>query len=456
MADTIAAIASGMTNSGIGIIRMSGPDAVKIGDAVFVPKNKKLSESETHTVHFGTIVDENKNVIDEVLVLLMKGPKSYTTEDVVEIDCHGGVVVLQKILEAVLRAGARPAEPGEFTKRAFLGGRIDLAQAESVMGVISAENENALSASVNNLKGSLSNEIKSLREDILYENAFIESALDDPEHISLDGYPEKLKGKVDEILGRLGSLIDSFHDGELIREGINTVLVGKPNAGKSSVWNTFLGKEKAIVTDIAGTTRDALEEKVNLNGILLKIVDTAGIRQTGDVVEKIGVDKSISYIDQADLVLYVVDSSVPLDENDFDIIEKIRDRQVIIILNKSDLEAVTDVENISSRLDKPVVSFSSVDGSGLDELKNVISDMFFKGNISFNEQVYITNIRQKNNCEMAASSLRNVLTSIENGMPEDFFSIDLIDAYTNLGFVIGESVEDDLVDKIFREFCTGK
>lgn len=455
MNETIAAISSGMTSSGIGIVRVSGNDAISVVDSIFLPKNKSLAESKSHTIHFGTIVKDGE-AIDEVLVLLMRAPNTYTKEDVVEIDCHGGITVVRKIYETVLSCGIRPAEPGEFTKRAFLNGRIDLSQAESVMGVISSESDMALSASLSNLQGRLSNEIKELREKIIYENAFIESALDDPEHISLDGYPEKLLNVVSEIEERLEKLLSNFRDGELLREGIKTVIVGKPNAGKSSVWNTLIGKEKAIVTDIAGTTRDILEETINLQGVTLKLIDTAGIRDASDKIEQIGIEKSISSIYDADLILYVVDSSVDLDENDKIIIEKLQNKSVVIVYNKTDLDSRVSKKDITDCLDKPIVTFSSVNETGLDELKTEIINMFFDGKLSFNEEIIISNIRQKNEVEIAKESICHVIDSIENGMPEDFFSIDLIDAYTHLGYIIGESVEDDLIDKIFREFCTGK
>ena len=323
--DTIAAIATAMTNSGIGIIRISGEDAFTVIDRIYQSKNgkKKLSEEKSHTVHYGYIVDDTKEnkIIDEVMVLIMRAPNTYTREDTVEIDCHGGVLVMQKILDTVVCHGARPAEPGEFTKRAFLNGRIDLTQAESVMDVISSKNEFALKSSISQLQGSLQKEIKELREKIIYEIAFIESALDDPEHINIDGYGQKLKTVAEECKERIEHLLDTADNGKILKEGIDTVIVGKPNAGKSSLMNVLLKKERAIVTDIAGTTRDVLEEQMNLNGITLNIIDTAGIRDTEDVVEKIGVDKAKDYLVNADLIIYVVDSSTPLDENDEKIME---------------------------------------------------------------------------------------------------------------------------------------
>ena len=454
--DTIAAIATAMTRSGIGIIRISGDEAVSITDKIFRRKGgKTLAEMETHTIHYGYICD-GEEVIDEVMVLLMKTPKSYTREDTVEIDCHGGVYVMKRILETVIKYGARPAEPGEFTKRAFLNGRIDLSQAESVIDVINAKNDFALKSSMKQLSGSVSAAVKEIRGEVLHEIAFIESALDDPEHISLDGYPEKLKSIVEAVQKKVEKLLSTSDNGRILKEGISTVIVGKPNAGKSSLLNTLVGEERAIVTDIAGTTRDVLEEQINLNGIILNIIDTAGIRETEDVVEKIGVDKAKKYLSDADLVIYVVDSSTNLDENDFEIMELLKDRQAIILLNKSDLTALTTAENIRAHVDKKIISISAKEQTGIDELAETVSEMFFSGEVTFNDEVYITNIRHKTALQEALSSLHLVVQSIENGMPEDFFSIDLMNAYEQLGSIIGEAVEDDLVNEIFSKFCMGK
>lgn len=454
--DTIAAIATAMTSSGIGIIRISGDEAVSITDKIFRRKGgKTLAEMETHTIHYGYICD-GEEVIDEVMVLLMKTPKSYTREDTVEIDCHGGVYVMKRILETVIKYGARQAEPGEFTKRAFLNGRIDLSQAESVIDVINAKNDFALKSSMKQLSGSVSAAVKEIRGEVLHEIAFIESALDDPEHISLDGYPEKLKSIVEAVQKKVEKLLSTSDNGRILKEGISTVIVGKPNAGKSSLLNTLVGEERAIVTDIAGTTRDVLEEQINLNGIILNIIDTAGIRETEDVVEKIGVDKAKKYLSDADLVIYVVDSSTNLDENDFEIMELLKDRQAIILLNKSDLTALTTAENIRAHVDKKIISISAKEQTGIDELAETVSEMFFSGEVTFNDEVYITNIRHKTALQEALSSLHLVVQSIENGMPEDFFSIDLMNAYEQLGSIIGEAVEDDLVNEIFSKFCMGK
>ncbi len=386
----------------------------------------------------------------------MRGPHSYTAEDTVEIDCHGGTFVMRKILELVIRNGARPAEPGEFTKRAFLNGRIDLSQAEAVMDVIEAKNNYALQSSLGQLKGSLLEMIREMREKILYEIAYIESALDDPEHISLDGYPVELGEKVDNLLKIAGDLLKSSQNGRVLREGIRTVIVGKPNAGKSSLMNVLVGSNRAIVTDMAGTTRDILEEEIQLKGLNLNIVDTAGIRKTDDPVEKIGVERAKKAMLDADLILYVVDSSADLDENDEEIISFLQDQNAIILLNKADLPSALTVEKMQERLQKPTVSISAREETGMDELSDLIEHMFLSGEISFNDQVYLTNMRHQAAMEQVQTSLMKVKESISLGMPEDFFSIDLMDAYEALGSIIGESVGEDLVNEIFSKFCMGK
>ena len=455
--DTIAAIATAMSNSGIGIVRISGDEALQVADRIFEPRkgNKKVSDMDTHTIHYGFIKDGDE-VIDEVMLLIMKAPNSYTREDTVEIDCHGGVLVMKKLLETVLKYGARPAEPGEFTKRAFLNGRIDLSQAESVIDVINAKNDFALKSSVSQLQGAVLNKIKDLRGIIIHQIAFIESALDDPEHIDITGYPEELKGIVDNLLENINILLKSSDNGKVLKEGINTVIVGKPNAGKSSLLNLLAGQDRAIVTDIAGTTRDILEEQIQLNGISLNMIDTAGIRDTDDIVEKIGVAKSKEYLEMADLVIYVADSSTSLDENDEKIIEAIKNKKAIVLLNKSDLTMVTESSVLEEKLDKKVIVISAKENTGIRELENTIKDMFLQGEVSFNDEVYITNIRHKNALLETKNSLEMVLNSIENCMPEDFYSIDLMNAYEELGSIIGESVGEDLVNEIFSKFCMGK
>lgn len=455
--DTIAAIATAMSNSGIGIVRISGDEALDVADRIFRPKkgSRKVSDMETHTIHYGYVTDGDE-VIDEVMLLIMKAPRSYTCEDTIEIDCHGGVLVMKKILETVLKYGARPAEPGEFTKRAFLNGRIDLSQAESVIDVINAQNELALKSSVSQLQGAVLEKIKAIRAVVLHELAFIESALDDPEHVSLEGYPEQLHEIMSDAHSKVKKLLDSSDNGKMLKEGINTAIVGKPNAGKSSLLNILVGEERAIVTEIAGTTRDILQEQIQIGGIGLNVIDTAGIRDTEDIVEKIGVNKSREYIEKADLIIYVVDSSTELDENDQEIIEAIQNKKAIVLLNKSDLDAKTDASVLQTLLSKPILSISAKNNTGIHELETLIEEMFFSGKLSFNDEVYITNIRQKNALAEAQNSLKMVLQSIADGMPEDFFTIDMMNAYEALGTIIGESVGEDLVNEIFSKFCMGK
>ena len=398
--DTIAAVSTAMAPAGIGIVRISGNDAFEVADRVFRAKKegKKLSAVKSHTIHYGWIT-EGEEVIDEVLVMVMKGPKTYTGENTVEIDCHGGVLAVKKVLEAVLNAGARAADPGEFTKRAFLNGRMDLTQAEAVMDVISAKSAYALKSSESQLRGTVKKAIRAIREKLIYEIAFI---------------------------------------------------------GKSSLLNLLAGEEKAIVTDIAGTTRDVLEENLVLKGISLRILDTAGIRKTADTVEKIGVDRALEHAKDADLILYVVDASVPLDENDAKIMEILKGRKAIVLLNKSDLTAVIEKEEMEQKTGAPVISISAREETGMEELEEQMKKMFFQGEISFNDEVYITNARHKQALLEAKKSLELTAGSIEMGMPEDFFSIDLMNAYEELGSIIGEAVGEDLVNEIFSKFCTGK
>lgn len=455
--DTIAAIATGLSNAGISIVRISGDQAFAVIDKIFQTRSKakRLSEMESHTVHYGYIVDE-KEIIDEVMVIIMRAPRSYTMEDSIEIDCHGGITVTKKVLETVLKAGARIAEPGEFTKRAFLNGRIDLSQAEAVIDVIHANNELALKNSMKQLKGNVLHKVKEVRQSVLLDTAYIEAALDDPEHISLEGFSDKLRENVIGSIKELSELINTSENGRMIKEGIRTVILGRPNAGKSSLLNLMVGEERAIVTDIAGTTRDTIEETVFLNGLCLNLIDTAGIRETFDLVEKLGVEKSLKSAKEADLIICVIDASTPLNQDDEEILEFIKDRKAIVLLNKSDLDTVIEEEKISILTNKPILKISAIKQTGIKDLEQTITEMFFEGNIFFNDEIYITNMRHKNALVEAKISLEQVIISIDNEMPEDFFSIDLMNAYEILGTIIGESVDEDLVNTIFKEFCMGK
>jgi tRNA modification GTPase len=457
MSDTIAAIATGMGNSGIGIIRISGDRAIEIADKIFTPKNrnKKISNMESYTAAYG-IVAYNDRVYDEAVALVMRAPKTYTTEDVVEIDCHGGITILKEILKLIISLGARIAEPGEFTKRAFLNGRIDMSQAESVMDLIHAKNDMALSSSLKQLRGDLREIIEDMRGKILYNVAYIESALDDPENYSLDGFPHKLSDTVDDLLITVDKLLKSSDNGRIIREGIRTLILGRPNAGKSSVLNMLLGEERAIVTDVEGTTRDTLEELVNIDGITLNIVDTAGIRDTSDVVESIGVNRALDNISDADLILYIVDGSTPLNENDFSIMDKIKGKKIITLINKNDKKIIVDKLLITQSITTEILEISAKSGSGLDELISLIKELFFSNKLTYNDEIYITNLRHKNLLNDTRESLLKVKESISLEMGEDFYTIDLMSAYQSLGKIIGEELEDDLVNKIFNEFCMGK
>lgn len=459
--DTIVGIASGMGGS-IGIIRVSGDQALEITSSVFRKKSRGesditfLEQQPSHTIHYGYLMNEDDTILDEVMLLLMKAPASYTRENVVEIDCHGGDYIIQKIVRRLLQAGARLAEPGEFTKRAFLNGRIDLSQAEAVMKLITSKNDFALNSAVNQLEGSVSQYIEEIRQIILYDMGYIESALDDPEHFDLDGYSDTLLSTTQNEVNQLENLLSRFDNGRMKSEGINTIIIGKPNAGKSSLMNLLLDEERAIVTDIAGTTRDTLEETVRLGDLILNLVDTAGIHETDDLVENIGVQKAVQHMDRADFILFIVDSSVPLSDADEQIITLIQDKKGVILLNKADLSEKVTEKEIQNKLPWHCISFSNETKEGLEELENYLNHTFMQGNIAYNDQVYLTSIRHRNVVEQACISLNNVIMAIKDGMPEDIYTIDMMDAYQKLGLINGETASEDLVNKIFQEFCMGK
>lgn len=454
--ETIAAIATGMTNSGIGIVRISGDDAFSIASLIFKTKSgKSLNNFESHKAYYGYIFDEN-NPIDEVLCLFLKGPKSFTTEDTVEINCHGGLFVMQKILDVCLKNGCRLAENGEFTKRAFLGGRIDLSEAEAVIDIINSKNCISMTNSVNQLRGDLFDKISDIRGILLNEIAYIEAALDDPEHYSLDNYLLELSDKLKPVYDDISMLEKSFNDGRIIKDGINTCILGKPNVGKSSLMNILVGEERAIVTDIAGTTRDTITENINLNGISLNISDTAGIRETDDTVEKIGVDKAFSSAEKADFIIMVVDSSIPLNDEDLKLLEYINNRKAVVLLNKSDLDNVVSIEDINKLCNKKVISISAKNRVGIDDLSNYIRNEFLSGEIDIDNSLIITNSRHNYLLSEAKTSLDHVFEGIDIGIGEDFLTIDLTNAYECLGFIIGESISDDVIKEVFSKFCMGK
>ena len=462
--DTICGIATASGRSAIGMIRVSGSDAIRICDGIFDGK-KCIRDMETFTAAYGHIVNpDTKDPVDEVIVLVMKHPHTYTTEDTVEISTHGGPFVIRRIMDLLLSRGVRPAEPGEFTRRAYMGGRIDMTEAEAVMDVISAESDMALKSSLQQLSGRLRTEITELRDTILHETAFIEAALDDPENYSLDNYDSKLSVIIDEVYDRIEKLLLTYDEGRVLKNGISTVIAGKPNVGKSSILNLLVGQDRAIVSDIEGTTRDTLEEYIHLGSTVLKLVDTAGIRETEDVVEKIGVDRARSSITDADLILYIVDGSEDLSEQDHMVMSQLKGKKVIMLINKSDLDMVVDRDKLMADYKKitgddsdiPGIYISAKEGTGLEELRSTIEDMFFRGDIDFNNQIYITNTRHKASLLAALDSLTRVKDSIAAGMGEDFYTIDMMAAYESLGEIIGETLEDDLADKIFKDFCMGK
>ncbi len=457
--ETIAAISTGMTNSGISIVRISGDEAFLVIDKIYRGK-ATLSGAMSHTIHYGFIVDMG-DTIDEVLVSIMRAPRTFTGEDTVEINCHGGMFVTQKILATVIKNGARLAQPGEFTKRAFLNGKMDLTQAESVMDVIQSQNEYALHSSIGQLKGNLKRKIEGMREMILYHTAYIETALDDPEHVDMENYGKELLPVIEKISEDVRRLIESADAGRLMKEGINTVILGKPNVGKSSLLNALSGYDRAIVTNIEGTTRDVLEEQVRVGGIVLNLMDTAGIRETSDEIEKIGVDRALKYAEDADLILYVVDASRSLDENDEKILDYIYDRKFVILLNKSDLNVQITQEILQNRIKEKyeenfIINISAKNGTGIEEFVEMLKKICFRGELRLNEEVYITNLRQKEALQRAREALGKVEESIGMGMPEDFYSIDMMDAYEALGTITGETVGEDLINEIFSKFCMGK
>lgn len=457
--DTIAAISTPIGTGGIGIVRVSGNKAFDIGAKIFCSiKNKDIKFAQTHTIQYGNIINPlTSKIIDEGLIMIMKAPATYTKEDIIEINCHGGILSIQKVLEAVLNSGARLAEPGEFTKRAFLNGRIDLSQAEAVIDVINSKTELFHNSALNQLDGSISNKIKEYRNELLTLIAHIEAAIDYPEHDIEENTYNTIEIKTKELIGKINDLISTADTGKIIREGIKTVIVGKPNVGKSSLLNALLREQRAIVTDIPGTTRDILEENINLNGIALRIIDTAGIRETDDIIERLGVEKSKNFAKKADLILMLLDNSKSLSNEDISIFQLLKNRNYIVIINKTDLTRELEYNKINNYIDtKNIVELSVKDNIGINLLEDKLKNMFFSGQIDTSNDVFITNIRHKNSLIRAKESLLEVINTINLGMPEDCISIDLQKSYEILGEITGETVDEDIIDKIFSEFCLGK
>lgn len=453
--DTIAAIATATGSGGIGIVRISGPEAVDIADGLFVPcSGRRLKERKSHTISYGNIVFED-SVVDEVLVSIMRAPNSYTCEDVAEINCHGGYTAVTAVLDAVLKSGARMAQPGEFTKRAFLNGRIDLTQAQAVIDVINAGTEESRRAAVIRLEGKLSKKINEIRDELLAVIAHIEVSVDYPEHDDEVMTMKMVREKTTEAAEKVKKLIDGADMGRILREGIDTVILGRPNVGKSSLLNSLLEEERAIVTDIPGTTRDILRESVNLGGIPLNLIDTAGIRSTEDTVEKMGVERSRKLAEDAELILAVIDCSAPLTDEDREILSLTAGKRSIILLNKIDLEQVVTADDLSN-YDCPIMDISAKNETGLDAIAAEIRRMFAAGDIKTANEAVIGTQRDKASLFNALASLENVIKDIDGGVPEDFLTMDLTQAYTFLGEITGDAVEDDIIDKIFSEFCLGK
>ena len=459
MEDTISAIATAIGEGGIGIVRMSGPRAIAVADALFMGKNnRKASNVSSSQIAYGHILDpKTKETVDEVLLLVMRAPHSYTKEDVVEIHCHGGPVPLRKILALSLDCGARLAEPGEFTKRAFLNGRIDLTQAEAVMDIIRAKTDASLKMSVNHLQGDLLRKITLLRDKILEMIAHLEAAIDFPEDDIEEMTANDVKKMVEEELQAVDHLLASAHTGMILREGLQTVIIGKPNVGKSSLLNALLRQKRAIVTDVPGTTRDSIEEYVNIKGVPLKIIDTAGIRDTQDIVEKIGVEKSRELLLQADLVLLMLDVSQPLSVEDRELLSLLAEQKTVIILNKTDLPAVLTAEDLKPLVhDKTILKVSLVEGTGLEKLEEFIISMVYEGQVSLGQEAYVNNVRHVQLLKQAKTSLKEVLKTIDKNMPLDCMVIDLRAAWEQLGQITGDTVGEDIIDEIFSRFCIGK
>ena len=454
--DTIAAIATSIGEGGISIIRVSGDKSIDIVDSIFIGKNnRKLIDLKSYTMRYGHIVDKNGSRLDEVIISYMKGPKSFTAEDTIEINCHGGVVGTNRILQEIIRAGARIAQPGEFTKRAFLNGRIDLSQAEAVIDIIRAKTELSMKAALMQSEGTISREIKAVRSKLLSVIAHIEATVDYPEEDMEEVTAGEVSEDVTNIIGEIDMLLSTADEGKILREGLSTVIVGKPNVGKSSLLNALLKEKRAIVTDVPGTTRDVIEEYISIEGIPVKIIDTAGIRETEDVVEKMGVEKSKEKIDEADLVILMLDLSNKLSHEDREIIKYIKDKKYIVLLNKSDLDGKIEREELKDLKSKYITNISVKTGEGLNQVKEHIKDLFFNGEVK-TEGIFVTNSRHKESLVRAKENLEASLSALEYTSAIDLASIDIRNAWMNLGEITGDALEEDIIHKIFSEFCLGK
>ncbi len=454
--DTIAAISTGLTEAGIGIVRISGPEALSIAEKTVRIGGKPAKDLQANTVRVGMLM-QNGTVLDQVVLLTMRAPKSYTGEDVVELQCHGGPYLMQRVLQTVLDAGARLAESGEFTRRAFLNGRMDLSQAEAVMDLIGARSEYERAAAMDQLSGTFSGKINELRGKILYETAYLEAAMDDPEHISTEGYAERLAVMLGEVREQIARLIEAAENARVLKAGIKTVILGSPNVGKSSILNLLLGSERAIVTEIPGTTRDVLEEAVRVGDLTLILTDTAGIRSSEDRVEQIGIELAEKKARQADLILYVIDAAQPVSEEELAQAAKwVRDKKTILLLNKTDLPQAADAAKLKEITGLTPLSFSARTGEGRKDLYDNILTIFSDVLPARGEYEATANLRHSGELKAADRSLALVEDAIAAGMPEDLFTIDLMDAYTALSRIVGEEASDALVDEIFSKFCMGK
>ncbi|AJP25851.1 MULTISPECIES: tRNA uridine-5-carboxymethylaminomethyl(34) synthesis GTPase MnmE [Staphylococcus] len=456
--DTITSISTPMGEGAIGIVRLSGPQAIEIGDILYKGK-KKLSEVETHTINYGHIIDpETDETVEEVMVSVLRAPKTFTREDIIEINCHGGILTINRILELTMTYGARMAEPGEYTKRAFLNGRIDLSQAEAVMDFIRSKTDRASKVAMNQIEGRLSDLIKKQRQSILEILAQVEVNIDYPEYDDVeDATTDFLLEQSKRIKEEINRLLETGAQGKIMREGLSTVIVGRPNVGKSSMLNNLIQDNKAIVTEVAGTTRDVLEEYVNVRGVPLRLVDTAGIRDTEDIVEKIGVERSRKALSEADLILFVLNNNEPLTEDDQTLFEVIKNEDVIVIINKTDLEQRLDVSELREMIgDMPLIQTSMLKQEGIDELEIQIKDLFFGGEVQNQDMTYVSNSRHISLLKQARQSIQDAIDAAESGIPMDMVQIDLTRTWEILGEIIGESASDELIDQLFSQFCLGK